>query len=159
MKLKERIRKLFAKQSSDEQAETEVSKTEEHDYQLQFADFMLRSGDYSWDVHPFKKVTLVNVEQCKNRITVTGLASLWHGTGHIEWEFLLGLWLTHDIVEAIEAGEKETDISRLFDKEFSCRTRKLSREEVHKIILPNFEIISDSETEMRIALKLENLTA
>lgn len=63
---------------------------------------------------PYKKVILVNVEDCENRITVSHVRERLQGTSWFEWEDLLAHWLVEAIVEAINNGEKEADISKLF---------------------------------------------
>lgn len=63
---------------------------------------------------PYKKVILVNVEDCKDRITVSHVEKRLQGTGWKEWEKVLSHWLVEAIAEAIHNGEKEADISRLF---------------------------------------------
>lgn len=63
---------------------------------------------------PYKKVILVNANECKDRITVSHVTNCLQGMGWFEWEQLLAHWLVEAIVETIDNGQKEADISKLF---------------------------------------------
>lgn len=72
---------------------------------------------------PYKKVILVNVEDCKDRITVSHVRERLQGVGWKAWEDVLAHWLVEAIVQAIINGEKEADISKLF----TCELQKEDR--------------------------------
>ena len=72
---------------------------------------------------PYKKVILVNVEDCKDRITVSHVRERLQGIGLKEWEDVLAHWLVEAIVQAILNGEKEADISKLFTCELQVEDR------------------------------------
>ena len=72
---------------------------------------------------PYKKVILVNVEDCKDRITVSHVRERLQGVGCKEWEDVLAHWLVEAIVQAILNGEKEADISKLFTCELQREDR------------------------------------
>lgn len=72
---------------------------------------------------PYKKVILVNVEDCKDRITVSHVRERLQGVGWKAWEDVLAHWLVEAIVQAILNDEKEADISKLF----TCELQKEDR--------------------------------
>ena len=72
---------------------------------------------------PYKKVILVNVEDCKDRITVSHVRERLQGIGWKEWGDVLAHWLGEAIVQAILNGEKEADISKLFTCELQAEDR------------------------------------
>ena len=63
---------------------------------------------------PYKKVILVNVNDCIDKITVLHVTGRLGGLSWFEWEHLLANWLVEAIVEAIDNGKEEADISKLF---------------------------------------------
>lgn len=63
---------------------------------------------------PYKKVILVNAEDCKDRITVGHVCNCLLGTGWYEWENLLAHWLVQAVVDAVEDGKVAANISKLF---------------------------------------------
>lgn len=63
---------------------------------------------------PYKKVMLVNVGDCKDRITIWHVCHRLQGIGWFEWEDLLAHWLVQAVVDAVQEGKEEADISQLF---------------------------------------------
>lgn len=63
---------------------------------------------------PYKTVILVNVGDCKDRITVSHVCKRLEGTSWFQWEDLLAHWLVQSVVDAIQEGKEEADISKLF---------------------------------------------
>lgn len=64
---------------------------------------------------PYKTVILVNVDECRDRITVEKVRkSLIGETGWECGQTLLAKWLVEAIVGAINNGEDEADITKLF---------------------------------------------
>ena len=63
---------------------------------------------------PYKQVILVNVDDCKDRITVGYVEKRLKDLFCREWEELLAHWLVSAVVEAIDNGKSEADISKLF---------------------------------------------
>ena len=65
----------------------------------------------SFETH--KKVILTNPDACKEKISIDGVMSAWKNTGHIEWEALLGECFIQAVLEALESGSHEADITHL----------------------------------------------
>lgn len=61
-----------------------------------------------------KKVVMTNVEECKDRITAFHVRIKLIDMGWAEWEDLMANELVKIIVDAINNGEKEADITKLF---------------------------------------------
>lgn len=72
------------------------------------------SGDSIRVEKPYKKVILVNVEDCKDRITVNHVRARLMGMGWFEWEDLLSNLLVEAVVDALNQGRKEADVTKLF---------------------------------------------
>lgn len=63
---------------------------------------------------PYKKVVLVNVADCIDRITVNHVYTCLNGMGGRIWQYLLANWLVSSIEESIKNGKAEADISKMF---------------------------------------------
>lgn len=105
----------------------------------------------------YKRVILVNVEDCRDRITVSHVEERLQGTGWFEWEALLAHWLVEAIVEAIRNGEKEADISKLFTCELQGEDKlgsfTKSQERVIDFIMGRlFERIQEDNEMMRVRI-------
>lgn len=72
---------------------------------------------------PYKKVILVNVADCKDRITVWNVCYRLQGIGWFDWKDLLAHWLVQAVVDAVENGKEEADISKLFTCELRGEDR------------------------------------
>ena len=164
MKLKEFWNRIFASKDvasnvspSSVKVEDEImtESTVPHDYGLDDIGIILLGQDYGWNIKPFKKVTLVNPKDCENKIDLMGLVAIWRGTGHSEWESLLAYWFIKAVLEALNNGEDEADISMMFDRDFTASNDRIfTQEEVHKHILPWFETVSDTEEELKLKFKI-----
>lgn len=88
-----------------------------HDYGLgvcYIKEYTTAGENPTWVKKPYKRVLLVNVNECKNRITVSHVLKRLDGMGYKEWEELLTRWLVEAVVEAIHDGKEEADISKMF---------------------------------------------
>lgn len=149
------LSKLRRKKESDVNSDKRVWKSAK-DCPYEYIE-LLPSGNYRWKLRTFKKVILVNSMECKH-IKVRALEEAWAGMGHVEWELLLVDWLAKALREAIKNNESEADISALFNKEFSSEEGiTYSRDQVHEHILSSFEIISETEDELKLKLKVDEL--
>lgn len=68
----------------------------------------------TWVKKPYKRVLLVNVNECKDRLTASHVLKRLDGMGYKEWEELLTRWLVEAVVAAIRDGKDEADISKMF---------------------------------------------
>ena len=126
---------------------------ENFNYGTDVVGFFLRSNDYSWTSKNSKKVILVNVKECKNRVNVLNLCSLWRGTGHSEWEVLLADWFVEAVLEALKSNKSDADITCLFNKDLKASGGRIfSQEDVYYHIIPSFQIVENNEDEMKVKL-------
>lgn len=111
------------------------------------------SVDCCWSPHIFKKVTLVNPDEC-NGLTFGDLQYAWAGTGHLEWEELLVRWFSEALMEAKEEGSTTANISMLFNNDLLAAGMETYRsEDVYKHLLASgtFEVVEESEEELKLA--------
>lgn len=128
-----------------------------HNYGLGDLQKYLWTRNYSWSKIPHKKVTLINVSDCKDKITLVGMVKNLMGMGHIEWEALEAGWLIEAILEAMQKGEETADITKVF----AC---KLSAyDSMGKITIPHerhinflmekiFEKVDETDDELKVRL-------
>lgn len=128
-----------------------------HDYGLKREVCEYTSYGPIWVEKPHKKVILVNTGECKDKITVSHVTNCLQGMGWAEWEELLAYWLVEVIVEAIDNGQEETNISKLFACELHgsdhfgpfCR----SQERVACFLMGRlFECIEENDEVMRVRI-------
>ena len=115
------------------------------------------SGDPIRIEKPYKRVTLVNVGDCKDRITVNHVRSRLMGMGWFEWENLLSNWLVAAVVEAIRNGKTEADITKLFTCDLLGEDRigqwtKPQENVVDFLMGRLFECLEEDENEMRVRI-------
>lgn len=126
-----------------------------HDYGLDMLKSGLASGDYGSSIKRYRNVTLVNVSQCKDRVSVFGLVSAWRGTGHSEWEYLLAGMFIMSLLEAINKHEEEADITCLFNRDLTASGGKVfPQEEIYNHLIDWFGIVADTGDELKLYLKL-----
>lgn len=167
MKLKDFFSKIFRKEraevqeslKAETQEEVRAEEPVEHDYLncFELATNLMFSNGYGWKQKPFKKVTLTNVKDCENKISVLSVAASWNGTGHYEWELLLASNFVRPVVEALLNGSDEADISTIFRCELlhASGERVFSQEAIYGHLIPFFEIESETDEELRLAIKIE----
>ena len=123
--------------------------------------FALRSGDYGWEEReePARKVILTNPEALKD-FSLMSLVSGFRGTGHAEWEFLLGAWLLEAVGEAIETGN-ECDITIVFNTNFLAAPKKegddyrrFTKQQVYDHIIKFFTIQEENQEFLKIAVNV-----
>ena len=127
-----------------------------HDYELGELGFALRSRDYGWERVPeSKKVVLINADQCKNKITVTSVASAWRGTGHSEWEYWLAGYFVVQVVEALMNKENEADISMMFDRDLTASDgRRLTKAQIWEHLSKYFDIVEEEDDKIRFSVHI-----
>lgn len=113
--------------------------------------------DYGWEKpdENHKKVILVNPDDCREKINGMGLISIWRGTGHSEWEALLAKWFIEAVKTAIENGEKEADITHMFNRDFlASKNRVFTKEQVYDHLIKWFSIVKDSDEELKVRFRI-----
>ena len=115
------------------------------------------SGEPIRQEKTYKKVILVNADDCKDRITVSHVRERLQGTGWFEWEDLLAHWLVEAIVDCFNNGEKEADISKLFTCELQGEDRlgfftKPQNMVIDFLMGRLFETIEESDEVMRVRI-------
>ena len=159
---------LFSKKESIEPVETvnPQSHTAEkaaaapapYDYGLSGLELFLSTHDYGWSVPDpsHKKVILVNPLDCKEKISLMGLVSAWRGTGHSEWEAILAHMFILSVLNAIESGENEADITLLFNRDFTAsKDRVFTKEQVYNHLIGWFDIVEETDEVLKLKIRIE----
>lgn len=129
---------------------------------LRIFNFIVRGQDYGWDEkpEPKKRVILTNPEVLKDK-GIQGYAKMLEGTGHTEWEYIMGSWMLDAVEEALASG-KECDITRIFNTDFLANTAddgrshfcRFTRENVYNHLISLFTIMEDSEDVLKISINV-----
>lgn len=163
MRLKEMWNKVFCKKAVTADCPVAPIKQDDvreiipapHDYGLTMLRGFLLSDDYGWELQPYKKVTLTNVADCANKISVMSMMSAWRNTGHCEWEALLAGWFVNQVVEALEKDEKEADITMLFNRDLlATRDRVFTQKQIYDHIIGWFDIVEETDDELKLAIHI-----
>ena len=88
-----------------------------HNYGIEDAYRALRLGR-NFDYHhrdDIKKVMLINITDCQDKLTVDGTHKLLMGMGKMEWELQEALWLVEAVVAALDRNAEVADISKMFN--------------------------------------------
>lgn len=126
-------------------------------YGLEQMSFFLRSGDFGWSKpdESHKKVILTNPLDCKGKISLMGMVSAWRGTGHSEWEAILGGWFVKAVVDAIKQNADEADITDLFNRDLlASKDRVFTKEQVYDHIIKWFDIVEDTDELLRLRIHI-----
>ena len=128
-----------------------------YNYGLDFLGLCLRSNDYGWsdpdETH--KKVVLTNPDECKEKISLMGMISAWRGTGHSEWEAILGAWFIQAVIDAIENESHEADITHLFNRDFlASRDRKFTQQQVYEHLIKWFDIVEETDELLKLRIHI-----
>ena len=157
-KLKDFFTKLFGNSveasldppAIDEQEE-EVIEVEDPHHMIPLM-FTLQSRDYGWSGPDVKarKVFLVNPEDCAT-IDAWNLMAAWSGSGHSEWECIWAIEFCRAVDKALKDGTSEADLTRIFSRDYlASRERTFTKEQTWKHISRFFDIIEESETEVKV---------
>lgn len=101
------------------------------------------------------KVILVNVEKCRDKIDVYTLLPHLRGTSHFEFELYMAWVFVRAVVRALEKGEKEADVSKIFDRDLIADgNRRLTREEIWDLWCDEFlDVIEQSGKIIKVTLR------
>ena len=137
----------------------EVEKTApaQYNYGLDELRIFLRSNDYGWTEpdKSHKKVILINPLDCKEKICLKGMVSAWRGTGHSEWEAILGVWFIQAVLSAIEKNANEADITRLFNHDLlASNDRVFTQEQVYNHLIRWFDIIEETDEVLKVKIHI-----
>ncbi len=128
-----------------------------YDYGLDDLNLLLISRDFGWDTpdKSHKKVILINPLDCKEKISLRGMISAWHGTGHVEWEAVLGAWFILAVLNAIKKNSNEADITHLFNRDFLASfDRKFSQQQVFDHLIKWFDIVEETDKVMKLRVHI-----
>lgn len=129
-----------------------------YNYGLDGLGIFLASRDYGWTDpdESHKKVILTNPLDCKEKISLMGLISAWRGTGHSEWEALLGGWFIQAVVKSIENDNTEADITHLFNRDFlASNGRVFTQAQVYEHLITKwFDVVEETDEELRVKLHI-----
>ena len=121
----------------------------------EYLEYQQVNVDCCWSPHIFKKVTLVNPNECK--VGIWDMYIYWKGTGHFQWEELLVSWFFEAIKRSEEEGTAEADISMLFNNDLLAWDMETFRtEEVYDHLMASgtFEVVEESEMELKLAFRI-----
>lgn len=125
---------------------------------ISLVNFVLRSRDYEVkEVDSGKKVTLCNVKQISEveNLTAYTVAASFRGSGHFQWEAIWATWLLGAVDMATKEEKDTADISKIFDHEYASNSGKVfTSEDVKKHLMPFFDIIEETEDELKVNLKV-----
>lgn len=138
--------------------ESNVKRANVHTYNLHLLRMLggSRAG-FDYEIHPdAPKVILVNIEACEGKVDVETLATRFRGTGRFEWELFMAGFFVLAVVRALENGEREADISMIFDRDLIAdRNQRLTREEIWNIWRDDIlEVVEDSGETIKVALRI-----
>jgi hypothetical protein len=116
----------------------------------------LRSNDFGWTpaVPISKQYILTNAEEIRNSdIDLYQLVSLWRGTGHVEWEYIMAGFFLTKVIE-VAAGE-EVNISQLFNKDMiASRDRVFTKEQAYEHLIKWFTVVNEDESNIYLSFNL-----
>ena len=138
-------------------AKEENISSEPYNYGLDELDIILMSRDYGWTDpdKSHKRVVLTNPLDCKEKICLMGMVSKWSGTGHSEWEAILGGWFILSIIDAIENGKDEADITNLFNHDLlASRDRVFTKQQVYNHLIKWFDIVEETENTLKLRIHI-----
>lgn len=127
------------------------------DYGLDQLDFILRDKTYGWSEPDkgHKKVILTNPFDCKEKICLMGMVSAWRGTGHFEWEAILGGWFIQAVLDSIEKNINEADITHLFNRDFlASGGRVFTQARVYNHLIRWFEIVEETDEVLKLRFRI-----
>ena len=128
-----------------------------YDYGLDELGIFLSSRDYGWTApdKSHKKVILTNPLDCTEKICLMGMVSAWRGTGHTEWEVILGGWFILTVLDAIEKNVNEADITNLFNRDFlASRDRVFTQAQVYEHLIKWFDIVEETDEVLKLRIHI-----
>lgn len=130
-----------------------------HDYELdENVQKYTRYGNPLMREKPYiKKVLLMNVEECKDRLTVSHVRIKLLCMGWSEWECLISNELVKIVVDAINNGEKEANITKIFACELFGEDKigefgKSQSSVVDFLLGRLFEVVDEDDEVMRVRI-------
>ena len=128
-----------------------------NNYGLNELSILLASNDYGWTEpdENHKKVILINPLDCKEKISLMGMVSIWRGTGHSEWEALLSGWFIKAVMDAIEQNVNEADITHMFNRDFLASNDLIfTQDQVYNHLIKWFDIVEETDEELRVRIHI-----
>lgn len=154
--------RLFGKKVKEAELPNPIAPEEEtlapapYNYGLDGLGIFLASRDYGWTEpdESHKKVILINPLECKEKICLMGMVSAWRGTGHSEWEAILGGWFIQAVLDAIEKNVNEADITHLFNRDFLANNRVFTQAQVYNHLIKWFDIIEETDEVLKVRIHI-----
>lgn len=117
----------------------------------------LCSNDFGWTIDESfkKKVILVNPDEVRmHRVTVYQLSMAFRGTDHYEWEVLIAYAILDACRDALENGNDNANITLAFVRNLlASGGREFPAEKVRKHILRFFDVVSETDNEIRLRIR------
>lgn len=138
-------------------SEEETIASAPYNYGLDGLWIFLSSRDYGWNTsdESHKKVILTNPRDCKEKISLMGMVSAWRGTGHSEWEALLGAWFIQAVLDALENDADEADITHMFNRDLlASNDRIFTKDQVYDHLIKWFDIVEETKDTMKLRIHI-----
>ena len=108
-----------------------------------------------------KKVTLCNVQMCKT-ITCNNIIASLDGMGFFQWRRYLSYAFSDAVVKALERGENNADITKMFSCDLVCINSEgehtKSQEEICACLMDKlFRTISETDEELIVSIRTSGL--
>ena len=98
---------------------------------------------------------LTNPLECEKKITVMDMVSTWRGTGHFEWELLLGAWFVQSVVEAIDQNDNEAEITHMFNRDFlASGDRIFTQAQVYEHLIKWFDVVEETDETLKLKIHI-----
>lgn len=133
-----------------------LSGSSQHGYGLDMMNVALWGNDYGWtEPKPFRKVVLVNPKDCENKIDLMTMMSAWRDTGHAEWEALISYFFIKAVVDALNSGSDEADITTMFTHDLlASRNRVFTQQQIYDHVISWFDIIEENDEEVKVKFRI-----
>ncbi len=115
-------------------------------------DVNLESDDFSWHKNVAdQKVKLYGIEDLKGMSYEKATEVLFEEDQYV-FQLVLAQWLNFNVKKAIKAGQESADITDIFNSDFSEDGEIFPHEEIREKLMTRFEILEDSEAELKVRL-------
>lgn len=118
-----------------------------------------------------KKVTLINIDDLKEKVSIMGLMKAFRESGKTEWEFFWAYHIVAGLRKAWKNGEKTVDLTNIFTHDVIASIPKgykgksvliddecywsFSHENIKKLMLKVFRVVSEKDGELILAFKVK----
>ncbi len=110
------------------------------------------SAELSWRRNIVdQKVRLYGIEDLKGMNFEKAKAVLFEKPQYA-FQLILAQWLNTNVRTAIKAGQESADITEIFNSDFDEYGEEFSHEEIREKLMSVFEVLEDTEDELKVRL-------